>query len=210
MFNTELDQCDVGTAPLSVQIFRRMPKSRMSRPAALHLFRLLQRYRWCLAVEEYVPRWTGFWPRISAVERTILVHTVKAHCAGEFGRRLLVANLPADFEQFESDTRVLPITPDIEREFLCLLEHFGAQVGGNREMRAWVSEACQAEYAYLEAISALDSVFGCKAWVCPHHARAQCYSAYVGTGRATDISDQSAAAIEKALFGFYESCEGTD
>lgn len=207
MLSTELDRCEVGAAPLLVQVFRRMPKSRMSRPAALHLFRLLQRYRWCLAVEDYAPRWTGFWPKISALERTILVHTVRAHCGGEFGRRLMVSNLPADFEQFESDTRTVPITPQVEREFFSLLEHFGAQVGGNRELRMWVKEACPAEYAYLEAVSALDSVFGHRAWVCPHKARTYCYSAYLGTGRGTAISDKSAAAIEKALFGFYESCE---
>ncbi|NTB05905.1 hypothetical protein [Agrobacterium tumefaciens] len=206
MLEIEVERPFHGTSPIHVQIFEGRGKSRMTRNAALHLYRLLQRYSWCLAVNDYVPRWVEFWPGLTSIERALLVYTVKTHCGGEFGRRLSVSNLPADFEQFEGDTRALPINSLVEREFLMLLEEHGEAVGGNREIRRWISQTCSAAYQTLEALHGLDKVFGANSWICPHKARSQCHAIYLAAGRTVEAADKASAAIEKALFGFYENC----
>lgn len=193
--------------PIQVQVFYGAAKSLMSRGAALHLYRLLQQYGWCLAVDEYEVRWAGFWPRLKPVERAMLVHTVKSHCEGEFGRRIIVAKLPVDFEPFESDTRPAELTAEVEHEFERLLEEHCATVAGNGQIRAWVKSTCPVEYDFVERSGALDRVFGARAWVCPDQLRRRCADALRENGIGEWHAARCAAAVEKALFGFYEGCE---
>lgn len=194
-------------SPIQVQVFPGVAKSLMSRSAALHLYRLLQQYGWCLAVDEYASRWACFWPRLKPVERAILINTVKSHCEGEFGRRIVVSKLPVDFEPFEADTRPAELTADVESEFQRLLEAFCATVAGNDKIRAWVRTACPAEYEFIERSGALDQIFGSSAWVCPNQLRTRCADFLRETGVGGWGAERGAAAIEKAMFGFYEGCE---
>jgi hypothetical protein len=191
-------------SPLQVQVFPGAAKSVMSRAAALHLYRLIQQYGWCLAVDDFASRWSCFWPRLKAVERAILVYTVKTHCDGQFGRRMVVSKLPVDFEPFESDTRPAELTPEVEHEFEQLLEAYCALVAGNDKIRAWVKASCPAEYEFVERSGALDRVFGARAWVCPDQLRARCADVLRENGIGGLLAARGAARVEKALFGFYE------
>lgn len=192
--------------PIHVQVFPGAEKSLMSRGAALHLYRLLQQYAWCLAVDDYAIRWVTFWPSLKPVERAILIHTVKSHCDGEFGRRLVVAKLPVDFEFYESDTRSPELAADVESEFEGLLEEHSAIAGGNDQIRSWVADACPVEYNQFVHAGALDRVFGTAAWVCPSQLRARSLEILRQNGTSEWYAACSAAAVEKAVWGFYEGC----
>jgi hypothetical protein len=204
MSSNELFGAERSFSPLLVQVFPHAGKSLMSRGAALHLYRLLQQYGWCLSVVDYASRWTGFWPRLKPVERVVLIYTVKAHCDGEFGRRVVVSNLPVDFEFFESDTRPAELTDEVQSEFECLLEGYCAKVGGNQQIREWVEKVCPAEYQEIDAAGAMDRVFGNNAWVCPDQLGARSAILFRELGFDERWIAQACAAIEKALFGFYE------
>lgn len=206
MLNNAAPSPDRGFSPLQVQVFPQQPKSTMSRASALHLFRLLQRYDWCLSVSDYAGRWADFWPTLSSAERVILVYTVKAHCGGEFGRRMVIANLPVDFEYFEADTRPTELTYGIAQEFECLLEDFCNAVAGNQCIRDWVAEACPSEFVQIRAAGFLNQVFGTRAWVCPEQIRFRSTDVLRAQGLGQWEAAAGAAAMEKALFGFYEIC----
>lgn len=196
------------SSPIQVQVFPGAAKSLMSRGAALHLYRLLQAYGWCLAVDDYASRWAGFWPRLKPVERVLLIFTVKAHCEGEFGRRIVVAKLPVDFEFFESDTRSVELTSEVEREFEELLDGYCAGIAGNTQIRAWVAAVCPVEYGVIDRAGELERVFGGRAWVCPNQLRTRCATVLRENGIGEWHAARGAAAVEKSLFGFYEGCEG--
>lgn len=193
-------------SPLQVQVFPAAAKSLMSRGAALHLYRLIQQYGWCLAVDDFASRWSCFWPRLKPVERAILISTVKTHCDGQFGRRMVVSKLPVDFEPFESDTRSAELTVEVEREFEQLLEAYCAVVAGNDKIRAWVLSSCPAEYELVERMGALERVFGTGAWVCPDQLRSRCADVLRESGVGELHATRGAARVAKALFGFYERC----
>ena len=207
MVSHEAVSVERRSSPINVQVFPGVEKCPMSRSAALHLYRLLQQYGWCLAADDYATRWTGFWPRLKPVERAMLIYTVKSHCKGEFGRRLVIEKLPVDFEPFESDYRAAELTADVEHEFETLLEDYCATVAGNKHIRAWVKAACPAEFAVIVRTGALQRVFGEGAWVCPNQLRARCADVLREGGLDEWHAARSAAAVEKALFGFYERCE---
>jgi hypothetical protein len=197
---------DRYASPIHVQVFSGAAKSIMSRGAALHLYRLLQQYSWCLAVDDYAVRWAGFWPRLKPVERVILVHTIKAHCDGEFGRRLIVVKFPVDFEFFEDDTRHTQLTVEVEQEFERLLEEHCSVVAGNEIVREWISVSCPTEYEVFERAKALGRVFGTGAWVCPERVGLRSVEVLRECGADHWTAARSAAAVEKAMFGFYEGC----
>jgi hypothetical protein len=194
-------------SPIQVQVFPSAPKTLMSRSAALHLYRLLQQYGWCLAVDEYASRWTCFWPRLKPVERAMLIYIVKAHCAGEFGRRLVISRLPVDFEPFESDMRAADLTAEVECELETVLDAYCSTVAGNDKIRAWIEATCPAEYRIIEGSDALGRVFGDGAWVCPDQLCTRCAEVLHENGIDKWTAARSAAAVGKSLFGFYESLE---
>lgn len=209
MVSHEAAAAERSFIPIHVQVFPGAAKSLMSRSAALHLYRLLQQYGWCLAVREYARRWSSFWPRLKPVERAILIATVKSHCEGEFGRRLVVSSLPVDFEPFESDTRPAKLTSGVECEFEQLLEGHCAANGGNHNIRNWIKASCSREYELVERSGALEQVFGSGAWICPDQLRARCVNVLREQGADEWHAQHTASVVEKALFGFYERCEST-
>jgi hypothetical protein len=198
---------DNTASSIQVNIFGGAEKTRMTRAAALHLYRLLQRYSWCLASNDYVRRWMQFWPSISSAERVLIVRTVKANCGGQFGRRMLIANMPADFEYFEFDVTPVPIPAEVEREYAALLSSYFDAYAGAPSARDWVRARCRKEFAFLSAVGALERVFGAGAWVCPERARVQCQAAYMENGWDNASALNNATAISKCLFWFYESWE---
>jgi len=133
---------------------------------------------------------------------------VRSHCDGEFGRRLVVLSIPVDFEHFEADTRPAVLTNAVEREFKLLLEGYCATIAGNEKIREWIKSNCPGDYGMLEQAGDLDHVFGNGAWVCPDQPRSKCVESLRRYGLDEWGIQRSATSIEKALFGFYEACEG--
>lgn len=145
--------------PVTVRLFAGTTKVEMKRGAALHLYRLLQRYNWCLADADLrESRWRRFWRGIGGVERTLLCHFVKAHCGGRVGVRVRVEKPPVDFEVFEGDPSPVPMSPAIEVEFRRVLDGFYRGLLTPTEVKDAWKRRCPQEYAVLEASGQADVV----------------------------------------------------
>jgi len=145
--------------PVTARLFAGAGKVELNRGAALHLFRLLQRYNWCLAdVGVQESRWRQFWRGITAVERTLLSHFVKAHCGGRIGVRMRVDKPPVDFELYEDDPRPVQMSSAIEAEFRRVLDGFYRVLLSPAEVKDAWKRRCPREFAVLEASDRIDSV----------------------------------------------------
>ncbi len=145
--------------PVTARLFAGAGKVEMHRGAALHLFRLLQRYNWCLAdVGVQEARWRQFWRGITTIERTLLCHFVRAHCGGQIGVRMRVEKPPVDFELYEDDPSQVLISPATEAEFRRLLDGFYRELLSPAEVKAAWKRRCPREFAVLEANGRIDAV----------------------------------------------------
>lgn len=145
--------------PVKARLFAGAAKVEMDRGAALHLYRLLQRYNWCLADGDLrESRWRRFWRGIATVERTLLCHFVKAHCGGRIGVRVRVEKPPVDFELYEGDPSPVPMAPAIEEEFRRVLDGFYRTLLSVAEVKDAWKRRCPQEFAVLEASGNADSV----------------------------------------------------
>ena len=180
----------------------------MSRDAALHVFRLLQRYNWCLeSLDSYQARWATFWPEISAAERLLLVLLVSANCEGQFGRRVLAFNPPVDFERFENDVTPSALTTGVEGELSRVLAQYYGRMGGREQIQDWLRTECPKEFALLASVGGLDRVFNGADWVEPARARRECATIFRGCGWDQAGADALAATLERALMSFYKTRE---
>lgn len=181
----------------------------MTRDAVLHLFRLLQRYNWCLeSLESYQTRWATFWPRISAVERLLLVLLVSTNCDGQFGRRVVAIEAPVDFERFEGDARPCGLTDTIGSELSRVLaEHYG-QFSDRAQIQDWLRIECPKEFALLAAVGGVDRALPVTGrWLEPSVLRHEGTAAFRGCGWDEKGADAIAATLERALMSFYKSKE---
>lgn len=141
-----------GYNAVLVKVLPGLERITMVRPAALHLFRLLQRYNWCLDdVARYRVRWSNFWPAISGIERKIFSLFIKANCEGVFGGRLQVQAAPVDFEVYEGDVRPALLVPSVAAEFRRLIGLHHARLAAPAEVREWLVKQRPNEYAVVVA-----------------------------------------------------------
>ena len=131
----------------------------VKRKAALHLFRLLQRYNWCLREQLlYRKRWQMFWPHISPIERKLLRLFIMANCKGHFGNRFQATDVPVDFEPFLEDNRTVELSPDIAAEFRRILSLHYTRLATPAEIQQHWFDQCHDEYALLMSIGGLDKI----------------------------------------------------
>ncbi|MDH0342059.1 hypothetical protein [Chromobacterium haemolyticum] len=124
----------------------------MERPAALHLYRLLQRHNWCLSEpEHYADRWRKFWRKISFVERAMLSNFVMANCQGEFSRRLIITDPPADFLSYQDDHRPVALNDAVNSELRKLLHVFYRSLTSIDELKTAWEQKCAPFYQQHKA-----------------------------------------------------------
>jgi hypothetical protein len=179
----------------------------MSRDAALHLFRLLQRYNWCLSnVEGYRGRWAMFWPVIKPVERALLVLFVAANCGGQFGRRMVSVDAPVAFEPFEGVTKFVPLSGVVAREFETILRlHYG-RLGDRSDICEWLCRQCPKEFALLVSVGGLEPTLGDTA-IDPEHVRRSSRDRFIECGWDRKGASAIATALSKHLLWFYKTKE---
>ncbi|KAA0178840.1 hypothetical protein FX016_23190 [Cupriavidus gilardii] len=188
---------------VAVRVFPKHPPIEMTRAAALHLFRLLQRYNWCLAEKDYRSRWSRFWPRIQSVERVLLVLFIKASCNGQFGRRLVAIEPPVDFERYVDNTDVAALTPLVGDEFGHLLATYYNKLGAREELYAWLKKDCPKEFGLLMASKPLRSIFGEGAWVDPEVLYGKCERAFRSDGWEHDSASALAMTLARSVLAFF-------
>lgn len=186
--------------PVTARLFAGAAKVEMERGAALHLYRLLQRYNWCLADADLCEsRWRRFWRGIDGVERTLLCHFVKAHCGGQIGVRVRIEKPPVDFEVFEGDPSPAPISPSIEGEFRRVLDVFYRGLLTPIEVKEAWKRRCPQEYTVLEASGQTDMVLAPAArWVADDMER-QISTALVVATATSDCAQWVATVLATAL-----------
>lgn len=143
-----------------VKLFPQHEFVTVERTAAAHLFRLLQRYNWCLESKAHYPtRWAAFWPEIDPIERQLLYCFVMTNCGGRFGRRLEVVDSPIGFEAIEGALDRPVFSRGVELEFRRLLTVYFRVLVTPADVRTWWAGQCPAQYALLKAASAQDLPF---------------------------------------------------
>jgi hypothetical protein len=192
---------------LGVRVLPGLDPVRMSREAALHLFRLLQRYNWCLSdVEGYRGRWASYWPVIKPVERALLVLFVTANCGGQFGRRLVAVDAPVDFERFENVADVVPFSARIAREFEAILAlHYG-RLGDRRDICDWLRSRCPKEFALLVSVGGLSPAPGADV-IDPERVRQSSRERFIECGWDRKGASAVATALQRHLLWFYRTRE---
>lgn len=147
-------------------------------------FKLLQRYNWCLeSLESYQTRWTTFWPRISAMERLLLVLLVSANCDGQFGRRVVAIESPVDFERFEGDARPWGLSDMIGSELSRVLAQHYDQFSDRAQIQDWLRIECPKEFALLVAVGGVDRALpDTGGWLEPSVLRHEGTAAFRGCG----------------------------
>lgn len=194
--------------PVTARLFAGAAKVEMNRGAALHLFRLLQRYNWCLAdVGMQEARWRQFWRSITSVERTLLCHFVRAHCGGRIGVRMRVEKPPVDFELYEDDPSPVSISPSTEAEFRRVLDGFYRELLSPAEVKAAWKRRCPREFAVLEANDQADAVLApATRWVADEMERQIVCTLATAAGCA-DCAQWVAAILVSALASEIEDRE---
>lgn len=180
----------------------------MARPAALHLYRLLQRYNWCLQDSaQYVWRWAEFWPRISVIERKVLRLVVCAHCNGRFGLRLRAMNMPVDFEPFEGNVKPVVMTENVAREFRRVLSsHYARLVTANEIRQRWTHRRPD-EYALVSARGIVEELLEDERGLHPDLVHERCKQALVGDGMRVEDAEKVAGALSIDLEWFFQCRE---
>lgn len=197
----------VACRGVTVRVLPGLDPLRMSRDAALHLFRLLQRYNWCLSnVEGYRGRWATFWPLIMPVERALLVLFVTANCDGQFGRRMVAVDAPVDFEPFEGVSDVVALSAAVTREFEAILTlHYG-RLGDRSDICDWLRRQCPKEFALLVSVGGLAPTFG-GAGIDPERVRRSSRDRFIECGWDKKGASALAKALSKHLLWFYKTKE---
>ena len=209
MGRTNLGDVRAAMSQVRVRVLPGREPVEMTRDAALHLFKLLQRYNWCLeSLESYQTRWATFWPRISAKERLLLVLLVSANSDGQFGRRVVAIESPVDFERFEGDARPWGLTDMIGSELSRVLaQHYG-QFNDRAQIQDWLRIECPKEFALLVAVGGIDRALpDTGRWLEPSVLRHEGTAAFRGCGWDEQGADAIAARLERALMSFYKSKE---
>jgi hypothetical protein len=192
---------------VTVRVLPALEPVRMSRDAALHLFRLLQRYNWCLSnVEGYRGRWATFWPVIKPVERALLVLFVTANCGGQFGRRMVAVDAPVAFEPFAGVSDVVPLSGAVAREFETILTlHYG-RLGDRSDICDWLRRHCPKEFALLVSVGGLAPTLG-DAGIDPEHVWRSSRDRFIECGWDKKGASALATALFKHLLRFYKTKE---
>ncbi|NLP65516.1 hypothetical protein [Paraburkholderia sacchari] len=192
---------------VSVRVLPGHDPVQMSREGALHLFRLLQRYNWCLSnVEGYRSRWATYWPAIKPVERALLVLFVTANCGGQFGRRMVAVDAPVEFERFEYVPDVAPLSARIAREFQAILTlHYG-RLGDRKDICDWLHSRCPKEFALLVSVGGLSPALGADV-IDPESVRKSSRERFIECGWDRKGASAIATALSKHLLWFYKTRE---
>jgi hypothetical protein len=167
----------------------------LSLDAARHLYRLLQRYNWCVSEpDKYPARWGTFWPSISAVERKVISLFVMANYAGQFGMILELRDLQDDFER-------VVLTSHVEKEFHNVLCGFYKLFIAEKDVDAWLSEHCQKDHKRLVLFGAAKLAFvkGCFE---PERFHQRCRDALLSLGVGTDMADTTSTTLNLCLQDF--------
>lgn len=209
MASANLGDVRAATSHVKVKVLPGRKPVEMTRDAALHLFKLLQRYNWCLeSLESYQTRWTTFWPRISAMERLLLVLLVSANCDGQFGRRVVAIESPVDFERFEGDARPWGLSDMIGSELSRVLAQHYDQFSDRAQIQDWLRIECPKEFALLVAVGGVDRALpDTGGWLEPSVLRHEGTAAFRGCGWDEKGANAIAARLERALMSFYKSKE---
>ena len=183
-------------------------KVELDRGAALHLYRLLQRYNWCLADDSLrESRWRRFWRGIALVERVLLSHFVKAHCGGRLGVRVRVEKPPVDFEQFEDDPSPVQITPAVEHEFRRVLDDFYKRLLPTTAVKEVWRRRCPEQLAVLEASGLTDTILSpATPWVADDMQQ-QIAGVLAAMNESSGDSQEVATALVSALLPEVEERE---
>jgi hypothetical protein len=102
----------------------------LSAGAALHVFRLVRRYNWCVSEpSRKQARWRRFWRRISQCERhTLFLLLQSTGCP--MGRPAHIGEVPAAFARYARSHRQPPLTESVEFELGMLLMHVNRSAAG--------------------------------------------------------------------------------
>jgi hypothetical protein len=191
-----------------VRMFAGREPVTVSRGTALHLFRLVQRYNWCLeSVETYRARWAGFWPALKLLERMAIVKFVSANCSGEFGRRLVVNQPPVDFEGSVGDYRAYALTVEVEADLSRVLGMHYGKVANREQVQEWLVSVCPKEMALLASLDGIDKVFGGREWFEPEAVSSACAAVFMACGWDQVGAEVRSGAVQHALLFFYKSRE---
>lgn len=114
-----------GTGEVLVRIFPRSDiHVAMQREAAVHLVRLLERYNWSISeADKQSDRWRKFWPKISRIERSLVVMFVTS-ANGQFRGAVDLRGLPPEVAAVAGDRQMVKIDPAVAREFASLRHIF--------------------------------------------------------------------------------------
>jgi hypothetical protein len=193
---------------IRVKMFAGQEPVTVGRRTALHLFRLVQRYNWCLeSVDTYRHRWSGFWPALRLLERMAIVKFVSANCDGEFGRRMVVCQPPVDFEGSEGDHRAHALTQEVEADLSRVLGiHYG-KVASHEQVHEWLVNACPKEMALVTSVGGVARVFGNREWFEPERVARDCAALFMECGWDQVGATVMSGAVQHALLCVYKSME---
>ena len=209
MDHRDIDVSALKPPGVSMRVLPQHDPIMMSREGALHLFRLLQRYNWCLSSDAYRTRWAAFWPVVKPVERMLLVLFVTANCGGDFGGRMVAVEPPVDFEPFEHDASPALLTPRVAAEFEALLSiHYG-RLGQPADVYEWLRLRCPKEFSLLVSVGGLGRTFGDDGWFEPERVRAACRDVFVDCGWDAKGAASIASVLSRHLLWFYKTKEST-
>lgn len=174
----------------------------LSLDAARHLYRLLQRYNWCVSEpDRYPTRWGTFWPSISAVERKVISLFVLANYAGQFGMELELKDMPVEFVDLQDDFERVVLTSHVEKEFNKILCGFYKLFITEKDVDAWLLEHCQNDHKRLVLFGAAKLAFvkGCFE---PERFHQRCRDALLSIGVDTDMAHTTSATLNLCLQDF--------
>lgn len=197
-----------GYDAVLVTVLPSMERITVARPAALHLYRLLQRYNWCLDdVAQYRVRWSDFWPAISGIERKIFSLFIKANCEGAFGGRLQVQAAPVDFEVFEGDARPVLLVPSVATEFRRIIGLHHARLAAPTEVREWLVKRRPNEYAVVVAEGLESDLLEEEHGRHPDLVGERFKEAFLAAGWSWRAATEAAAALTGEIEWFFNSKE---
>lgn len=174
----------------------------LSLDAARHLYRLLQRYNWCVSEpDRYPARWGTFWPSISAVERKVISLFVMANYAGQFGMQLEIKNMPVEFAGLQDDFERVVLTSHVKKEFDKVLCGFYARFITQKDVDAWLIDHAARETQRLTLFGAAKLAFvnGCFE---PEKFRERCRDALLSIGAGAQAAEETANKLNMCLQDF--------
>lgn len=115
-----------ATSTITVHALPNTDGVAMCLDAAVHLYRLLARYNWCLASpDEFRQRWSMFWPKLRWCERAMVRLCLVAQGDKRVGHKLRT-NCPIEGMDASKDHRPQQIAAHVEAEFNRVLGTFYA------------------------------------------------------------------------------------